>query len=190
MKRGLALFLSLAATAFGAEYSFELKPENTRIEWTLSDALHTVHGTFALASGQVNFDPSTGNASGRVVIDVTSGQSGSAARDKRMHANVLESKKYREAVFTPDRIVGKLEIPGSSEVKVHGVFTIHGASHELTMDARTQATTQATADSMKADLTFAIPYVEWGMKDPSSFLLKVNKTLDFAVAAAGALTRR
>ncbi len=186
MRRGLALLLALPAIAFSAEYSLELKPENTRIEWTLRDVLHTVHGTFRLASGQVNFDPATGQASGRIVIDVTSGQSGSAVRDKRMHASVLESKKYPEAVFTPDRIEGKLDVPGDSGVKVHGAFSIHGASHELTMDAKAQA----TADSMKLDLTFAIPYVEWGMKDPSNFLLKVNKTVEFAVTATGSLTRR
>jgi polyisoprenoid-binding protein YceI len=186
MKRGLVLFVALAAPAFSAEYSLRLKPENTKIEWTLSDVLHTVHGTFNLAGGEVNFDPVTGEASGRVVIDVTSGQSGSAARDKRMHANVLESRKYPEAVFTPDRIEGKLEIPGSSDVKVHGVFTIHGASHELVMNAKTLA----TADSMKANLKFAIPYVDWGMKDPSNFLLKVDKTVEFGVEAMGALTPR
>jgi polyisoprenoid-binding protein YceI len=185
MKRVLALFAALAATAFGAEYSLELKPENTKIEWTPSDVLHTVHGTFNLTSGQVNFDPATGKSSGCVVIDVTSGQSGSAARDKRMHANVLESTKFPEAGFTPDRIEGEFEIPGNSDVKVHGVFIIHGGSHELTMEAKTQA----TADSVKADLTFAIPYVLWRMKDPSNFLLKVNKTVEYAVVATGALTR-
>jgi polyisoprenoid-binding protein YceI len=186
MKRAFAAFVVLAASASGAEYSLELKPENTKVEWTLRDVLHTVHGTFQLASGEMSFDPASGTASGRIAIDVTSGQSGSAARDKRMHANVLESKKFPEAVFTPDRIEGKLEIPGNSDVKVHGVFTIHGASHELTMDAKTQATT----DSMKAELAFAVPYVEWGMKDPSNFLLKVNKTVEFAVTATGKLTLR
>ena len=185
LERIAALLLALAATAFGAEYSLELKPENTNIVWTLNDALHTLHGTFKLASGGMNFDPATGKASGRLVIDVTSGQSGSAARDKRMHANVLESKKFPEAFFTPDRIEGQIEIPGSSDVKVHGVFTIHGASHELMMDAKTRA----TADSVTADLTFVVPYVEWKMKDPSNFLLKVNKKVDFAVTVTGALTR-
>ncbi len=103
-----------------------------------------------------------------------------------MHANVLESKKYPEAVFMPDRIEGELEIPGSSEVKVHGVFTIHGASHELAMEAKTQA----AGNTVKADLTFVIPYVEWGMKDPSNFLLRVDKKVVFAVTATGTLIRR
>jgi polyisoprenoid-binding protein YceI len=186
MKRGIPLFLLLGASAFSAEYSLQLKPENTKIEWTAGAVMHTVRGTFRLESGEVHFDPATGKASGRVAIDVASGQSGSEARDRRMHASVLESKKYPEAVFVPDRIEGKLDIPGSSEVEVHGVFTIHGAPHELTMDANTQV----AGDAVKADLTFVIPYIEGGMKDPGNFLLRVDKKVAFAVTATGTLIRR
>ena len=90
-------------TASAADYSFELKPDNTKIQFTLEDALHTVHGSFSLKRGTIDFSTDTGKASGQVVIDATSGESGSNARDSRMHANVLESKKYPEAVFAPDR---------------------------------------------------------------------------------------
>jgi hypothetical protein len=51
-----------------------------------------------------------------------------------MRANVLESKKYPEAIFASDRIDGTLSVPGSLNLKVHGTFTIHGVAHEMTMD--------------------------------------------------------
>src|SRR3974390_2960546 len=97
---GLAIF---AAPAFAAQYSFELNPENTKIQWTLGDVLHRVNGSFNLKRGHIDFDTEDGKASGDVVVDVTSGNSGSAARDSRMHTNVLESTKYPEATFVPNR---------------------------------------------------------------------------------------
>ncbi len=74
----------LTVPAFGAGYSVELTPENTKIKWTLGDVLHTVNGTFQLQRGKIDFDPETGKASGQVVVDVASGQSGNDARDRRM----------------------------------------------------------------------------------------------------------
>jgi polyisoprenoid-binding protein YceI len=172
--------------AFGAGYSFELKPENTRVQWTLGDVLHTVNGTFKLKSGQIDFEPATNKASGRVIVDATSGESGSGGRDKNMHNNVLESKKYPDAVFVPTGFDGTLAVPGTASIKIHGMLTLHGAPHEVTMDA--QVTT--TADKIQTKLTFEIPYVAWAMKDPSNFLLKVSKTVQMTIETSGVLQKR
>ena len=103
-----------------------------------------------------------------------------------MHANVLESKKYPEAVFVPDRVDGVLSVRGSSSLKVHGVFTIHGAAHEMTMDVQTSV----AGEQMRTTMAFDIPYVAWGMKDPSNFLLKVNKSVQMSIETAGPLQKR
>lgn len=179
------LLAALAIPACAAEYSLELKPEGTKIQFTLTDPLHTVHGRFSLKRGRIDFDTETGKASGQVVVDATSGESGSDARDSRMHANVLESKKYPEAVFTPDRVEGTLSIPGTSSVKVHGTFAIHGTTHELTM----QVQSTAAGDRIQATMAFEIPYVAWGMKDPSNFLLRVNKAVQMTIETAGPLQK-
>jgi polyisoprenoid-binding protein YceI len=175
----------LALPALAADYRLDLKPENTKVQFTLTDPLHTVHGGFQLKRGQIDFNSDTGRASGQVVVDVASGNSGSDARDSRMHANVLESKKYPEAVFSPDRVDGPLAVPGSSTAKVHGTFTIHGAAHEVTMDVHTSG----TEDQFHATMTFEIPYVAWGMKDPSNFLLRVGKTVQMTIETSGPLQK-
>jgi polyisoprenoid-binding protein YceI len=182
----LITFAVVAIPALAAQYSLELKQENTKIQWTLGDVLHTVNGTFNLKRGRVDFDTESSQASGQVVVDVASGKSGSDARDRKMHANVLESSKFPEAVFNPDRVDGQLAVPGTSTVKLHGTFTIHGVTHDMTMDVQTKG----TADRMNATLTFDVPYVAWGMKDPSNFLLKVNKTVRVSIEAGGTLQKR
>lgn len=184
--KALLSLATVALPALASHYSLELKPENTAVQYTVTGPLHTVHGTFSLKRGRIDFDTDTGRASGQVVVDVTSGNSGSDARDSRMHANVLESKKYPDAVFAPDRIVGKLSVPGASGVKVHGTFTIHGAAHEMTIEVQTSG----TEEQFRAAMSFDIPYVAWGMKDPSNFLLKVSKTVQMTIEAAGVLEKR
>jgi len=52
--RLITFLITLAAPAFCGEYSLQLTPDNTRIEWTLSDVLHAVHGTFELKRGTMN----------------------------------------------------------------------------------------------------------------------------------------
>ncbi len=171
----------LAACAGAAEHQFHLAPETTEVRWTLSDALHTVHGTFKLRRGDIVFDNETGKASGEVVVDATSGDSGSSARDGRMHKNVLESAKFPDIAFTPDRFEGKVEPTGVSNIKLHGMFQIHGATHEIIVPVKASA----NGDRLEADLKFDVPYVEWGMKDPSNFILKVGKSVAIEMHASG-----
>lgn len=175
------LFLSLTLCAFAADYHLELAPETTRINWTLSDPLHTVKGTFKLKRGDIHFDPESGKASGQVIVDATSGESGSEARDGRMHRNVLESKKYPEVGFTPDRVEGKVELAGTSNVKLHGIFRIHGADHEITVPVQVTA----KENQLAASLRFDVPYVAWGMKDPSVLFLKVGKSVVIEMETTG-----
>ncbi len=184
MRLVLALAFAIAPAYCGAasSISLELDPAKTEITFTLHDPLHTVHGMFKLKRGAINFDPDSGKASGEIVIDVASGESGSGARDKRMHKDVLESQKYPEAVFTPDRVNGKLPAEGQGQIDMHGVFKIHGADHELTLHFQVEHAGAQYA----ATTHFQIPFVQWGMKDPSNFLLKVDKTVDMEIKATTA----
>jgi len=172
MKALLLLLLSvLAAPIYGADYSLQLTPDNTKVEWTLTDVLHTVRGTFQVKRGSLRLDPGSGKAGGEVVVDVASGASGSGARDNRMHKNILESALFPEAVFVPDRVEGKLAPSGASRVKVHGLMGIHGGHHEVIMDV----CANVAQGRMTAEISFDVPYVDWGLKDPSTLFLKVDK---------------
>lgn len=162
-----------------AATTFDLDPSKTEINFTLHDPLHTVHGSFDLKRGSIQLDPETGKAAGEMVIDLASGISGNGSRDKRMHKEILESQKYPEAVFIPDRVRGHIEPQGTSEIDVHGIFRIRGADHELTLHFQVQA----SGSQYIATSSFTIPYVKWGMKNPSNFLLRVDDKVEMDVRA-------
>ena len=183
MKRCFLLLLLCIFPLAAAESTVELDPARTTISFTLADVLHTVRGTFKLKRGSIAFDSSTGRASGEIVVDVASGNSGGGTRDKRMHKEILESARYPEAVFTADRASGELAPRGASELDVHGALQIHGASHEMTFHFRADVNGSEVASSTG----FTIPYVQWGMKNPSNFLLKVSDKVEMNIQAVGRL---
>jgi polyisoprenoid-binding protein YceI len=167
-----ALLLTALAVALNPD------PAHTTVQFKLGATLHTVHGSFKLAHSDVRFDPASGKISGVVAIDASSGASGDDSRDRRMHQEILESAKYPEIVFTPDRVDGAVAAQGASQIQVHGVFRIHGAAHEITIPVQVQmANGQASVKT-----SFTIPYVKWGMKNPSTFLLRVSDKVEIEAA--------
>lgn len=157
--------------------TFNIDPSKSAIQFTLGAILHTVHGTFKLKSGTIHFDPNSGKASGQITVDVRSGNTGVEARDRQMHASVLESDRFPDAFFSPDHVNGRVASKGESEVQVHGVLRIHGYDHELTVPVRVGT----RVGSLTARAKFAVPYVSWGMKDPSTFVLQVDKSVNVDV---------
>lgn len=184
VRPALLILLALAGTAPSSqaqETRLSFVRSQTTVNFTLGDVLHTVHGTFNLKSGQVQFNPATNAISGNIVVDATSGDSGSGARDKKMHKEILESARYSDITFRPDRVDGKVSPQGSSTVQVHGMFGIHGAEHEITVPAQVDL----APDHWSLAVHFDVPYVKWGMRDPSNFILKVEKTVAIDLHAAG-----
>jgi polyisoprenoid-binding protein YceI len=172
-----------AASLHGPGTILDLDAAQTKVQFTLGDVLHTVHGSFKLKTGSIRFDPATGQANGRLVVDAASGASGSGARDRRMHKSVLESEKFPEFTFTPDRFEGRLSPDGESEIDLHGMFAIHGAEHEMTLKTKVHL----AGDQLSANTLFVIPYVQWGMKNPSTLFLRVNDKVMIDLQVVGKL---
>jgi polyisoprenoid-binding protein YceI len=186
---GLALVLSAAAPqpqphatpAPVSEIVLTLDPAQSTVHWAVDSTLHMVHGTFALKSGTVHFDPETGKAGGEIVVVATSGESGNNSRDARMHKEILETPKYPDAIFRPTQVQGRVGQSGASDVKLDGVFSIHGANHDLTALVHAEL----TGDRWRGTGKFEVPYVKWGIKDPSNFLLKVKPVVNVELEMSG-----
>ena len=179
------LLASLVISAAAQGAAFQLDPSQTSVKFTLGDVLHTVHGTFQLKHGSVELDPASGKISGEIVVDAKSGESGSAMRDRKMHNEILESERYPEISFRPDRIEGAVAPQGESSIRVHGMFNIHGVDREITVPAKVEM----SAGRWSATVHFTVPYAKWGMKNPSTLFLQVNDSVEIDLLAAGNLVR-
>ena len=177
-----AMLLAFVSPGAAQERQFQLDPAQTSVKFTLGDVLHTVHGTFKLKHGDLLIEPA-GRASGEIVVDAKSGDSGSGMRDHKMNKEVLESDRYPEISFRPDRFEGSVATSGKSAVTVHGMFNVHGVDHEITVPAEVEM----TADRWSATVHFTVPYQKWGMKNPSTLFLKVNDSVEIDVVASGNL---
>ena len=177
----LGLIIGLAISAAAQNAAFQLDPALTSVKFTLGDVLHTVRGTFHLKRGALQFEPASGKISGEIVVDAGSGESGSGMRDRKMNKEILESDRYPEIAFRPDKIDGQVAIQGKSAVKVHGMFNIHGVDREITVPAEVEM----TAGHWTATVHFTVPYAKWGMKNPSTLFLRVNDSVEIDLVAAG-----
>lgn len=177
----LALFAAAPAICAANELIVELDPVKTHVAFTVADTLHTVHGTFRLAQGHFSFNPVTSAMSGEIVVDARSGNSGSRARDGRMTRDILQAKRFPEIRFTPTSKLGEVAPSGVSNINVTGSFLIHGQAHDMTLPMQVTV----SGDEIAAKATFVVPYVQWGMKNPSNFLFKVNDKVEIDLTAVG-----
>jgi polyisoprenoid-binding protein YceI len=160
-----------------------LEPAKTSVTFTLKATGHDISGTLPFAFGQIRFDTETGAASGEVTLDVRRSETGNSLRDWDMHKSVLETERYPVAVFRPSRVQGTLPSSGPCQLVLAGIVTFHGSEHVLNVPVRATV----VGDSMTAEAVFDVPYVAWGLRDPSMLFLKVAPVVAVTVKTAASL---
>lgn len=178
------LVLSPLPAAAGEMLVLHVDPEKSSLEFVLDATLHSVRGELGRPSGRIAFDPATGLATGEVVIDLEGADTGIERRDRKMHEKVLETDRYPTAVYAIDRI----DLPaslrqGRNDIQLHGVLAFHGSEHRVLVPA----VAEVEGDQVSATGWIDVPYVEWGLPDPSFFVLRVGKTVRVEIEVAGAL---
>jgi polyisoprenoid-binding protein YceI len=196
-QRGASLLLTIAlAIAFAsiaarpradktapAQLIVTVDPAHSTLHWTLDTTLHLVHGTFAVKRGEVTINATTGDATGDIVADATSGKTDNDSRDKKMHQEILETPRFPEIVFRVNQIEGLTSPLNKAQLKLHGTFLIHGAEHEMIIPADVEF----AGDRWTGTAKFVVPYIGWGIKNPSNFLLKASPTVDVDLELSGSL---
>lgn len=172
-----------AAAAPPPRKTLDFNPAQSKVQFTVDTTFHTVHGTFQLKSGFVQFDPAGGPASGQLIVTAASGDSDNKSRDHKMTHEVLEAEKYPEITFTPQQMKGSLAPSGLSQFQLEGVMKLHGQDHPITLDVKAEV----QGSSLTAETSFAIPYIQWGLKNPSAFFLRVNDKVQIHIHAVGQL---
>jgi polyisoprenoid-binding protein YceI len=180
----LALSLTFSSVVFAQSQTFTVNPDASQVSFALAGTGHHVQGTFHVQSGSIVFDKTAKTIGGNVVVAAGSGNSGEPGRDKKMSSDVLDVAHYSEVSFAPKSYAGSITAPGDSTIQVAGIFTLHGTPHDITIPMQIHIDgTNVTAKGQ-----FTVPYVQWGLKDPSIFILKVAKEVGIDLSLVGSLS--
>ena len=180
------LVLCVASLALSADpLALLLDAETSHATFTLGSTLHTVHGEMPIIRGTLHFDPEGGEASGEVVLDARSAVTGNKKRDKKMHKDVLKSAVFPQLVFRLDRIEGTLPSEGSGELELFGSLELLGVVHEVAIPA----TVSRSGNAIEGHGAVSIPYVSWGLEDPSVFVMRADKVVEVELDVRGDLGR-
>ena len=163
-----ALAAALAPAAFAQHQTFVVNPDASQVKITLKTTHELVNGAFHVQSGSIEFDRSTPKMSGSVVVLAGSGKTGNDSRDKKMNKDILKVEQYATVSFEPKTYTGVIAPSGDSTIQVTGIFTLLGTPHEITIPILVHL--EGTTATAKAH--FVVPYIQWGLKDPSFLILE------------------
>ena len=165
-----ALAAILTPAALAQHQAFAVNPDASEIKMTLNTTHEVVNGTFHIQSGSIEFDRGNRKMSGSVTVLAGSGKTGNGSRDKKMTKDILKVDQYTTVSFAPETYTGAIAPSGDSTIQVSGVFSLLGKPHDLTIPM------QIHPDGSKAmaRAQFVVPYVQWGLKNPSFMFWKAE----------------
>ena len=180
-----ALALILAPAALAQHQTFTINPDASEVKMTLNSTHEVVHGAFHLQSGSIDFDRSASTIGGSIVVAAASGKTGNDSRDKKMDKDVLKTRQYTTVSFAPKSYTGTIASSGDSTIQVTGVFTLLGTPHDLTIPLQIHI----DGENCNAKAHVVIPYVQWGLKDPSFLVFRAEKQVALDISLTGRVSQ-
>jgi hypothetical protein len=180
----LAFAVILAPVALAQHQTFEVSPDTSEVKMQLNTTHEVVIGTFHVQSGSIGFDRGATKISGTVVVAAGSGKTGNDSRDKKMNKDILKVDQYTTVSFAPKTYQGTIPASGDSTIQVSGVFTLLGTPHDMTIPM------QIHIDGSKATAktNFMVPYVQWGLKNPSFLIWKAENDVAIDLNLVGQIS--
>ena len=176
---------ALAPAALAQHQTFVVNPDAGEVKITLQTTHEVVNGTFHIQSGSIEFDRGTPKMSGSVVVLSGSGKTGNDSRDKKMNKDILKIEQYATVSFEPKTYTGAIAPSGDSNLQVTGMFTLLGTPHQITIPILVHL--EGTTATAKAQ--FVVPYVQWGLKNPSFLVWKADNDVAIDLLLAGRLSK-
>jgi polyisoprenoid-binding protein YceI len=181
----LVLSVLLAPAALAQYQTFVVNPDASEVKMTLNTTHELVSGTFHIQSGSIEFDRSIPSMSGSVVVLAGSGNTGNESRDKRMNKVILLVEQHATILFEPKSYAGAIVPSGDSTIQVTGIFTLLSTPHEITIPILVHL--EGTTATAKAH--FVVPYIQWGLKDPSFLIWKADNNVAIDLFLTGQLSK-
>ena len=181
----LALVVLLAPVAGAQHQTFVVNPDTSEVRMTLKTTHELVSGTFHIQSGSIEFDRGTSKMSGSVVALAASGKTGNDTRDNKMNKDILQVEKHAAISFEPKSYTGAIASSGDSTIQVTGIFTLLGTPHEITVPMLIHM----DGPTASAKAHFSVPYIQWGLKDPSFLIWKADKDVVIDLFLIGRISK-
>lgn len=180
----VALTVLLAPSALAQHQTFVVNPDASEVKITLQTTHEVVNGAFHIQSGSIELDRGTPRMSGSVVVLAASGKTGNDSRDKKMKKDILEVEQHATVSFEPKTYTGVLRPSGDSNIQVTGIFTLLGTPHEITIPMQVHL----DVASATARAHFVVPYVQWGLKNPSFLIWKAENDVAIDLNLVGTIS--
>ena len=180
-----ALAVLLAPAALAQHQTFVVNPDASEVKMTLKTTHELVSGTFHVQSGSIEFDSSGPKMSGSVVVLAGSGKTGNDSRDKKMNKDILKVGEHASILFEPKTHTGAIAPSGDSTIQVTGIFTLLDTPHEITVPMLVHF--DGTSTTARAH--FVVPYVEWGLKNPSFLIWKADNDVAIDLNLVGTISK-
>jgi hypothetical protein len=181
----LALAVLLTPAALAQHQTFVVNPDASEVRMTLKTTHELVSGTFHIQSGSIEFDRGTAKMSGSVIVLAGSGKTGNDTRDNKMNRDILQVERHATVSFEPKSYTGTIAPSDDSPIQVSGIFTLCGAPHEITIPILVHL--EGPTASAKAH--FVLPYVQWGLKNPSFLIWKADNDVAIDLNLNGRLSK-
>ena len=175
----------LTPAALAQHQTFVVNPDASEVKIALKTTHELVNGAFHVQSGSIEFDRGTPKLTGWVVVLAGSGKTGNDSRDKKMNKDILKVEQFATVSFDPKTYTGALAPSGDSNLQVTGIFTLLGTPHEITIPILVHL--EGTTATAKAH--FVVPYVDWGLKNPSFLIWKADNDVAIDLFLAGRLSK-
>ena len=96
-----------------------------------------------------------------------------------------EVEQHTTVSFEPKTYTGAIAPSGDSTIQVTGIFTLLGAPHEITVPMLVHL----DGASATAKAHFVVPYVQWGLKNPSFMVWKADNDVAIDLNLVGAISK-
>jgi len=153
--------------AVALETVYRVNPAKADAGFDLKATLHTVHGSTNQVKGEVRVTEEAQGVlalSGKIEIVAATLDTGNASRDKTMRNDSLAVEQYPVISLAPERYD-----PRSGTLT--GALTIRGVTKPTSIAAKMEK----QADRIVVTGTFDVPWMDFGVPDPSFAIVRVEK---------------